>query len=99
MQILGTILNMSHFTCPSSPHPHYIFGPPTAFRATSAELGLDVLGEIELAPTVSRRGDRGWPAVMKGAEEEGSGEAEDEAVGRVREAFTGVAKEVWSKVT
>lgn len=86
---------MSHFICPGSTTPHHIFGSPDAFRETCGELGLDVLAEVEIAPTVSRRGDRGWPAVMAGAEGDAQ---EDEAVLRVRQEFKALAEKVWKSV-
>lgn len=55
---------MSHFTCPGSTTPHYIFGPPTSFRKTCSDLGLPILAEIPIEPTVSARGDQGSPIVM-----------------------------------
>ncbi|KAL8293152.1 hypothetical protein RQP46_000846 [Phenoliferia psychrophenolica] len=97
--LIGGVLNMSHFIAPGSPTPHHIFGSPSAFRSTCLELGLDVLAEVEIAPTVSRRGDRGWPAVMADAGgKDGEGE-EDEAVLRVRSEFRGLAEKVWKAVS
>lgn len=55
---------MSHFLCPSSTTPHYIFGPPTSFRQTCAELDLPILAEIPIEAAVSARGDGGSPVVM-----------------------------------
>lgn len=55
---------MSHFLCPSSTTPHYIFGPPTSFRTACDELSIDVLAEIPIEPTVSARGDQGTPIAL-----------------------------------
>ncbi|KAI5475821.1 ATP-binding protein involved in chromosome partitioning, MRP [Pseudohyphozyma bogoriensis] len=93
--ILGMLLNMSYLSppTPTSP-PQYIFGPPTKFNTTCAELGLEKLAELEICESVSERGDSGVPLVVrKNGEEEGSG-----AEGRVRGAFVELAKKVWSKV-
>ncbi|KAM0753596.1 P-loop containing nucleoside triphosphate hydrolase protein [Meredithblackwellia eburnea MCA 4105] len=91
--ILGSVLNMSYFIPPDSPNKarYHIFGSPASFSNTCAKLEIDILAELELAPTVSDRGDRGWPAVIKGDET-------DEAVKRVRESFVDMARKVWAKV-
>lgn len=78
---------MSHFSPPGTNTAHYIFGPPTPFRNACKELELDVLAEIETVPTVSSRGDQGWPVVM------GVGEADDGA-DAVRKSFARLAEEV-----
>lgn len=64
LQLTGAVLNMSHFLCPGSTTPHYIFGPPTSFLSTCAELSLDVLAQIPIEPAVSSQGDKGAPVVM-----------------------------------
>jgi ATP-binding protein involved in chromosome partitioning len=60
-QITGIVLNQSHFMCPECEARHYLYGPPEAFRATAARLGVDVLGELPLVPGVSQGGDAGLP--------------------------------------
>ncbi|KAK4696279.1 ATP-binding protein involved in chromosome partitioning, partial [Phenoliferia sp. Uapishka_3] len=89
--LIGAVLNMSHFIAPGTTTPHPIFGSPIAFRETCKELGLEVLAEVEISPTVSRRGDQGWPAVMMGDEE-------DEAIPRVRKEFSELAAKVWKSL-
>ncbi|RDB30696.1 Iron-sulfur protein IND1 [Hypsizygus marmoreus] len=59
--ITGMILNESHFICSSCTTPHYLFGPPSAFRATAERLGIDILAELPLVPGVSAGGDSGIP--------------------------------------
>jgi len=59
--ITGIVLNQSHFMCPGCEARHYLYGPPEAFRATAARLGVDVLGELPLVPGVSQGGDAGLP--------------------------------------
>lgn len=87
---------MSHFVCPGSAHPHYVFGPPATFRETSRALGLEVLAEVPLEAEVSSRGDRGWPAVMPGPSEEGA--VAVAAGAGARAAFEGLAREVWGRL-
>lgn len=45
MQIIGLLLNMSHFTCDSCSKPHELFGSSAKFTKAATELNLDVLGE------------------------------------------------------
>lgn len=89
-QILGAVLNMSHFLCPSSTTPHYIFGPPDAFNTTCSELDLDVLATVPIEPEISGRGDKGWPVVMSGGPD-----AQGEAG---RKAFMALGEQVWNRI-
>ncbi|KAF8312861.1 P-loop containing nucleoside triphosphate hydrolase protein [Clavulina sp. PMI_390] len=88
--ILGLLLNMSHFTCPTCPpntaEPHYIFGPTTHFHKAAREMGTSVLGELPLVPGVSRGGDAGIPIVLHPGES-----AQEREVGEVM-------REVGSKI-
>ncbi|KAJ7451081.1 P-loop containing nucleoside triphosphate hydrolase protein [Mycena latifolia] len=59
--ISGIVLNQSHFMCPGCEARHYLYGPPEAFRATAARLGVDILAELPLVPGVSQGGDAGLP--------------------------------------
>ncbi|GAA6040389.1 hypothetical protein JCM8097_007591 [Rhodosporidiobolus ruineniae] len=88
--ITGAVLNMSHFLCPGSATPHYIFGPPDPFLAVAQRLKLDVLAQIPIEPAVSTQGDRGAPVTMLAAEGEGAGKA--------REAFLKLGGEVWKRL-
>ncbi|GAA5858739.1 hypothetical protein JCM8547_004966 [Rhodosporidiobolus lusitaniae] len=88
--ITGAVLNMSHFLCPGSTTPHYIFGPPTSFLTTCSRLDLPVLAQIPIEPAVSARGDQGSPVVMLHDEQEGAGAA--------RKAFLGLGAEVWTRL-
>jgi len=90
--ILGLMLNMSHFTCPSSTsspaHRHEIFGPLDSFHQVAANLSLPVLGELPLVPLLSAGGDAGRPLVLstdKGAEE-------------TKKVMGGLADFVWTKI-
>lgn len=86
-QITGAVLNMSHFLCPGSTAPHYIFGPPDSFLTTCSRLNLDVLSQIPIEPAVSAQGDRGAPVTM----------LSDEG-GEARNAFLKLGEEVWRRV-
>jgi ATP-binding protein involved in chromosome partitioning len=86
-QITGAVLNMSHFLCPGSTTPHYIFGPPDSFLTTCSRLNLDVLSQIPIEPAVSTQGDRGAPVTMLSTE---GGEA--------RKAFLQLGEEVWRRL-
>ncbi len=89
-QIVGLLLNESHFICPSCSSPHELFGSPASFRATAARFGVDVLGELPLVPGVSHGGDRGVPYTLSSAQEAG------EAGGKQwKETMAGVANKVW----
>lgn len=112
-QIMGAVLNMSHFLCPGSSTAHYIFGPPTSFHSTCADLSLDVLAEIPIEPTVSARGDQGSPIVVfRGDGEDGeraggqartttttaAGIGERGVGGGAREAFLRLGEQVWGRL-
>lgn len=91
LQITGAVLNMSHFLCPGSSTPHYIFGRPDSFVSTCSALSLDVLAQIPIEPAVSARGDEGSPVIMlPGAEGAGGSKA--------REAFLALGAEVWRRI-
>jgi ATP-binding protein involved in chromosome partitioning len=70
-QITGIVLNQSHFICPSCTEPHYLFGAPDGFRATSKRLGIDILAELPLVPSVSTGGDAGIPYSLVSADARG----------------------------
>ncbi|GAA5877222.1 hypothetical protein JCM16303_006205 [Sporobolomyces ruberrimus] len=87
--LTGAVLNMSHFLCPGSSTPHYIFGPPAPFLETCSDLSLDVLAQIPIEPAVSARGDAGAPVVML---DQGSEATE------ARKAFLALGNEVWRRL-
>lgn len=80
---------MSHFLCPGSTTPHYIFGPPTVFEQTCSKLSLDILAQIPIEPAVSAQGDKGSPVTMLAAEQAG---------GEARKAFLQLGGEVWRRL-
>ncbi|GAA5843916.1 hypothetical protein JCM11251_002247 [Rhodosporidiobolus azoricus] len=91
--ITGAVLNMSHFLCPGSSTPHYIFGPPTTFERTCAKLSLDVLAQIPIEPAVSAQGDKGSPVTMLAPNvDEGTGG------GKAREVFLQLGGDVWRRL-
>ncbi|ALE16096.1 Scaffold protein for [4Fe-4S] cluster assembly ApbC, MRP-like [Altererythrobacter epoxidivorans] len=61
--VLGMIENMSQFVCPDCGSKHDIFGHGGAV-ATAKEKGIEVLGEIPLAPVIMRRAETGTPIVL-----------------------------------
>ncbi|GAA5923067.1 Mrp/NBP35 family ATP-binding protein [Sporobolomyces koalae] len=87
--LTGAVLNMSHFVCPGSTTPHYIFGPPTPFLETCSDLSLEVLAKIPIEPAVSAKGDAGAPVVMLDQEDQG---------GDARKAFLELGNQVWRKL-
>ena len=112
-QITGAVLNMSHFTCPGSTTPHYIFGDSTSFETTCRELNLEILGRIPIEPEVSRRGDKGWPVVMSSsAASSDSSQLDEISTNRVgksssealkageesRNAFLALGSRIWAKL-
>lgn len=56
-----------------------------------ADLSIPILGAIPLDPTVSERGDRGWPIVL-------SGDQADRAGAETREQFERIASIVWEEL-
>nr|GAT46257.1 predicted protein [Mycena chlorophos] len=56
--ITGLVLNLASFLCSSCHTPHYLFGPPNAFREVAKRLDIDVLAELPLVPGVRRYGIR-----------------------------------------
>ncbi|KAF7288150.1 Iron-sulfur protein IND1 [Mycena chlorophos] len=72
--ITGLVLNLASFLCSSCHTPHYLFGPPDAFREVAKRLDIDVLAELPLVPGVSTGGDGGLPfALTRNASQSGTG--------------------------
>lgn len=53
VQIIGLLLNMSHFTCTTCTTPHELFGSSAKFEKAAKDLKLEVLGELNPKPDVS----------------------------------------------
>lgn len=63
VELLGLVENMSYYICPDCGERHEIFGHGGG-REAARRLGIDVLGEIPLDPTVREGGDLGVPVVV-----------------------------------
>ncbi|XP_065917701.1 iron-sulfur cluster transfer protein NUBPL-like isoform X3 [Dysidea avara] len=61
--VLGIIQNMSSFVCPNCGHSHSIFGSKGA-QKLSAELDVDILGDVPLDIEIRESCDKGKPAVL-----------------------------------
>lgn len=88
-QILGIVLNQSHYICASCSSRHPLFGSPEHFLATSKRMGVDVMGMLPLVAGVSTEGDRGVPYVI-------SSENTD-AAREWKSVMKEVALEVWRR--
>ncbi len=62
-QILGIIQNMSYFACSKCGEKTYIFGQD-GVKKTAEELGLDLLGDVPLHPSVCETSDAGAPITI-----------------------------------
>ncbi|KAF2772434.1 P-loop containing nucleoside triphosphate hydrolase protein [Teratosphaeria nubilosa] len=65
--ILGMIQNMSTFTCTNCGHNHDIFGLDGAKRMCQ-EIGVELLGDIPLHPSICHDADAGKPTVVASPE-------------------------------
>jgi len=59
--IIGSVLNMSTFVCPSCGTAHEVFGPATSFEKLLATQGVRLLGQLPLAPQIAHASDAGRP--------------------------------------
>lgn len=64
-QILGLVLNMSHFLAPDTGTAYPIFGSAEKFDALANRLHMPVLGRVPLEMHVSQGGDAGVPEVIR----------------------------------
>lgn len=83
--MIGLLLNMSHFTCPSCSDKHELFGSSAGMLKASQDMNLQMLGQLPLVPTVSQGGDLGRPVMVQS----------DEKGNEVRQVMHGVGKAVW----
>lgn len=86
-QILGSVLNMSHFICPSCNEAHQVFGSSTRFDSACQDLDMQILGRVPLEPRTSEQGDAGTPIVL---------DASRPSV--ARSVFSDVAETIWQKL-
>ncbi|KIM28222.1 hypothetical protein M408DRAFT_31525, partial [Serendipita vermifera MAFF 305830] len=62
--MLGMLLNMSHYVCPSCTTKHDLFGSSASIENAAQEMGLQVLGKLPLVSQLSSSADRGVPLAL-----------------------------------
>lgn len=67
VEVLGIVENMSTFHCPHCHEEIDIFSKGGAER-TAAQFGVELLGSLELDPSIRKGGDRGMPVSLAGPE-------------------------------
>ncbi len=87
--VLGIVENMSWFACPHCGKPTPLFGSGGG-RRLAGELGLPLLGEIPLYPSVMAGGDEGTPIVVREPDSLAS-RALRTTAGKIAEAIGAVA--------
>lgn len=93
-QILGLVLNMSHFLAPDTGATYPIFGSSEKFDALANRLQTPVLGRVPLEMHVSQGGDLGVPEVIR---PKSSTEGPDPA--RTGQAvFKEMARQTWKQL-
>ena len=90
IKITGIVLNQAYFTCSSCTTQHELFGSPASFRATAAQLGVNVLGELPLVPGVSESSDQGFPHMLA------RGDSQDDK--RWKDVMQTIAGSVWKSL-
>jgi ATP-binding protein involved in chromosome partitioning len=88
--VLGLVENMSYFVCVECDKQHFLFGQGGGERL-SEELGVPLLGQIPLEPSVGVGGDTGSPAVTQG--DSLAGAALQGVAGRVLDGLVAQPKE------
>jgi ATP-binding protein involved in chromosome partitioning len=84
--ILGLIENMSWFVCDQCGKRHEIFAHGGA-RVEAQKLGVPLLGEIALDPTIRERSDAGLPVVVT------------EPDGPHAATYIAIARQIWSRLS
>lgn len=93
--MIGLVLNMSQFLCPSCNTPHDLFGPSTSIEVAADEMGLPIIGRLPVVPELSWTSDRGVPIILR----EGMGnEGDSKGVESVIEEMKRLAGFVLGKV-
>jgi ATP-binding protein involved in chromosome partitioning len=87
--VLGIIENMSYFVCPHCSEPTPLFGTGGGARL-ARELGLPLLGEVPLYPSIGVGGDEGRPIMVLEPDSRAAA-AFSETAARVAEAVSGAA--------
>jgi len=62
--VLGIVENMAHYRCPECGHVEHVFGSGGG-RRTAEDLGVPLLAEIPIDPTIASGGDSGTPVVLQ----------------------------------
>ncbi|KAK3077319.1 hypothetical protein LTS18_010594 [Coniosporium uncinatum] len=64
VNVLGLVQNMSLFRCPECGHGTHIFGGAEKVTEQSQKLGISMLADIPLHPSICEDADRGKPSVV-----------------------------------
>ncbi len=62
--VLGIVENMANYTCPECGHQEHVFGSGGG-RRTAEDLGVPLLAEIPIDPSIASGGDSGTPVVLQ----------------------------------
>jgi len=92
--MLGILLNMSHYVCPSCTTKHDLFGPSISVEIAAQEMGLRVLGKLPLVSQLSSSADRGIPIMLDGSYDS----EQDQAVGEAKSVMSDLATLVMKRV-
>lgn len=92
--MLGLLLNMSHYVCPSCHTPHTLFGPSASVEHAAEQMSLPLLGKLPIVSQLSWSADRGVPLMLQGNYDE---EVED-SVKEAKQIFSDLASLVYRKI-
>jgi len=88
-QILGMVLNMSHFRAPDTGNEYPLFGPPAHFDELAQRLDVPILARVPLEMAVSHGGDAGLPEVLR---------PQRAAPGTSQHVFLEMARRTWDRL-
>ncbi|KZO90621.1 P-loop containing nucleoside triphosphate hydrolase protein [Calocera viscosa TUFC12733] len=94
--ILGMLLNYAYFTCPSCKEKHYIFGSSDSFYKAASDLNVPVLGELPIAPGVSRGSDEGRQVCGPDWNDEDDSTGAERTIRRI---MGNVGDEIWERLS
>ncbi|KAG8821719.1 hypothetical protein FRC17_009749 [Serendipita sp. 399] len=92
--ILGMLLNMSHYVCPSCTTQHDLFGTSASIESAAEEMSLEVLAKLPLVPQLSMSADRGVPLMLQGYYDA----ERDPGVADVRSTMSSLAETVLARI-